>query len=160
MDYREDIQKARADYPANKKFLRNLKKRRPRDLDHVFQEEHEQVFEEVDCLQCANCCKTTSPIFRMADIERIAQKLKTSTDEFISDYLRLDEESDYVLKESPCAFLNEDNTCSIYPIRPKACREYPHTDRKRIHQIFNLTLENSIVCPAVSRILENVRSRY
>ncbi|MEZ5067203.1 MAG: YkgJ family cysteine cluster protein [Bacteroidia bacterium] len=38
-----------------------------------------------------------------------------------------------VLKKSPCPFLLDDNHCSIYSIRPQACREYPHTIRKNIY---------------------------
>ena len=71
----------------------------------------------------------------------------------ITTYLRMDEEGDYVLQKSPCAFLGTDNYCSIYDIRPLACREYPHTDRKNIHQILDLTLKNTEVCPAVADIV-------
>lgn len=46
-------------------------------------------------------------------------------------YLRVDEDNDKVFKSMPCPFLGEDNLCSIYDIRPKACREFPHTDRKK-----------------------------
>lgn len=126
-------------------------------LDELFHNEHEKVFKKIDCLSCANCCKTTSPIFRDVDIKRIAKGLKTSEKKFISEYLHLDEESDYVLNQSPCAFLDLDsNKCNIYEIRPLACREYPHTDRKNMHQILGLTQKNLDVCPAVVEIIENI----
>jgi Fe-S-cluster containining protein len=73
--------------------------------------------------------------------------------------LRLDEDSDYVLKQSPCTFLQDDNTCSIYEIRPLACREYPHTDRKNMHQILDLTEKNILICPAVSKIVNEITQR-
>mgnify|MGYP003719724549 CR=1 FL=1 len=69
-----------------------------------------------------------------------------------------DDENDYVLQSSPCTFLNDDNTCFIYDYRPQACREYPHTDRKKMHQILNLTLENTTVCPAVSEIVDRIKN--
>ncbi|MGL4411715.1 MAG: YkgJ family cysteine cluster protein [Bacteroidales bacterium] len=52
----------------------------------------------------------------------------------------------------------DDNYCSIYEDRPKACREYPHTDRKKFFQIASLTIKNSYTCPAVYEILERLRS--
>ena len=76
--------------------------------------------------------------------------------EFIETYLRFDEDSDYVLKQSPCSFLEKDNTCSIYDFRPLACREYPHTDRKNMHQILDLTLKNIEICPAVAKIVQEI----
>jgi len=58
---------------------------------------------------------------------------------------------------SPCAFLGGDNYCSIYEVRPKACREYPHTDRKNMAQVLNLTYRNTMVCPAVAEIVEHIK---
>ena len=111
-------------------------------------------------MNCANCCKTTSPIFRDIDIKRISKKLKVKEKEFINSNLRMDQDGDYVLKTSPCLFLDTDNTCSIYEDRPLACREYPHTNRKNMYQIFDLTLRNSEVCPAVVTILDQINLKY
>lgn len=83
--------------------------------------------------------------------------MKCSTKEFEINYLKRDEDDDLVLKSSPCTFLNEDNTCSIYEMRPQACREYPHTDRKKVIQVMNLTEKNMLICPAASKILFDVR---
>ncbi|MBM3186118.1 MAG: YkgJ family cysteine cluster protein [Bacteroidetes bacterium] len=110
----------------------------------------------MDCLTCANCCKTTSPIFRDADIRRISKHLRMKEAQFISNYLKMDDESDYVLQKSPCHFLGTDNKCDIYEVRPLACREYPHTDRKNMHQILDLTVQNTLICPAVSRIVQKI----
>jgi Fe-S-cluster containining protein len=76
--------------------------------------------------------------------------------QFISLYLKMDEENDFVLRQSPCHFLGSDNKCSIYDVRPLACREYPHTDRKNMHQILDLTIQNTLICPAVSRIVQQL----
>ncbi len=76
--------------------------------------------------------------------------------QFIDKYLQLDQENDYVLKSSPCAFLGTDNKCSIYDFRPLACKEYPHTDRKNMHQILDITLMNSLICPAVAKVVEEI----
>ncbi len=139
----------------NKKFLQNLTRRK--DVDQSFHPLHEEAFKRIDCLQCANCCKTTSPIFRDVDIDRIAKHLGMKSAQFTERYLHIDEENDWVLNTAPCAFLGADNYCSIYDVRPKACREFPHTDRKNMHQIMDLTYKNTMVCPAVASIVDKLR---
>lgn len=127
-------------------------------MDDLFHSVHNKVFEEVDCLQCANCCKTTSPIFYATDISRMAKSLRMRPGDFIDRYLRIDEDGDYVLKSSPCPFLDAENYCMVYGDRPRACREYPHTDRKKVMQLNELTLKNTMVCPAVFQILERLKA--
>lgn len=151
----KEIATARA--RENKSFLQSLKKKNPREVDALFHQTHHEVFEETDCLTCANCCKTTSPIFYQTDIERIAKFLRVKPGDFIEKYLRVDEDRDFVLRVAPCPFLGEDNMCSIYDARPKACREYPHTDRKKMTQIMDLTMKNTLVCPAVLEIVERLK---
>ncbi len=141
----------------NRKFISGLWKKK--DLDARFHAEHEEVFSRIDCLTCANCCKTTSPIFRDVDIERISKHLGMRVSNFTDKYLHMDEESDWVLNEAPCAFLGDDNYCSIYDVRPKACREYPHTDRKNMMQVLDLTNNNTMVCPAVAEMVENMKRK-
>ena len=143
----------------NKKFFQKLRKRPPKNLDYLMQELHENEFERTDCLTCANCCKTTGPLFTNADIERIAKHFRMKPSQFIASYLRVDEEGDHVLQSVPCPFLGSDNYCSIYDVRPKACREYPHTNRKKFHQIGNLTLKNVAICPAAYNIVEEMKKR-
>ena len=143
-------------YVQLKKKLLGLKKMNSRKLDELFHTAHEKEFKKTDCLSCANCCKTTSPIFRDVDINRISKRLGMKSQKFIEFYLRIDEDQDYVLQSSPCTFLNDDNTCSIYEDRPLACREYPHTDRKNMYQILDLTAKNILVCPAVEKIVEEI----
>ncbi len=153
---KDQIELAKQNLELTKKTFKKWKQSKPRDLDQKFHSAHELEFKKMDCLTCANCCKTTSPIFRDADIRRIAKHLKMKEAQFISTYLNMDDESDYVLKNSPCHFLGADNKCDIYEVRPLACREYPHTDRKNMHQILELTVQNSLICPAVSRIVQKI----
>lgn len=152
-EYRKDIDQARAKRPEIRQFLKRLNQKKPRGLDAAATDLHEEVFEEVDCLQCANCCKTTSPVFTDNDIDRIAKHLRMKPSAFVDAYLHLDEDEDYVLNQSPCEFLLGDNTCLIYEVRPRACREYPHTNRKRFHQIWRLTAKNTEICPAAARVV-------
>jgi len=157
MNQEEFNRQAQQASTRNKALLKKLKRKPPRNLDAIFHTAHNRVFAGVNCLSCANCCKTTSPIFYQKDIERAAKALKLKPGDFIKTYLHMDEEGDFVLNEAPCAFLNADNTCSIYESRPAACREYPHTNRKKMHQILDLTYRNTLVCPAVLEIVEKIR---
>ncbi|MBD8017262.1 MULTISPECIES: YkgJ family cysteine cluster protein [Kaistella] len=141
----------------HKKFLDALKRKPPKNLDYTVLETHEEVFENIDCLKCANCCKTTGPLFTEKDIERIAKHFRMSPAVFEQKYLRTDEDQDKVLRQLPCPFLGEDNFCSIYDVRPKACREFPHTDRKKIYQINNLTIKNTLICPAAFDFVEKLQ---
>ncbi len=144
----------------NKKYFVNLKKRTPKNLDVVMQELHNKEFEKTDCLDCGNCCRTTSPIFTEKDTERIAKHLKMKVVDFQNQYLDRDSDSFMVLKTSPCSFLDEsDNSCFIYDVRPKACAEYPHTNRRKFIQLTDLTIENTFVCPAVYSIVEALKKR-
>ena len=154
---RELPQKAKEKHNENKKFFVKLRKKPPKNLDYIMQELHEAEFERTDCLTCANCCKTTGPLFTNADVERISKSFRMKPQKFIETYLRVDEENDFVLQETPCTFLGSDNYCSIYDVRPKACREFPHTDRKKFQQISNLTLKNVAVCPAAYNIVEEMK---
>jgi uncharacterized protein len=157
MDLEKFKRSATGKAKENKKFLSGLAKVSDNILDDAFHETHEEVFSVIDCLQCANCCKTTSPIFYPTDIDRVAKALRMKPGDFIERYLRIDEDRDYVLKSSPCPFLGPDNYCSVYDSRPKACREYPHTDRKKMSQVLDLTFKNTQVCPAVLEIVERLK---
>ncbi len=70
---------------------------------------HEEAFNKIDCLQCANCCKNFSPRFKTPDIKRISKYLKMRESEFIDKYLLVDEDGDFVAKTKPCPFLGDDN---------------------------------------------------
>lgn len=144
----------------NKKYFAKLKKRTPKRLDLLMQELHEEEFERTDCLSCGNCCKTTSPIFTEKDIQRISKHLRMKERDFVTQYLERDSDDFMVLKSAPCTFLDEtDNTCFIYDVRPKACSEYPHTNRKKFIQITDLTIKNTEICPAAYSIVETLKKR-
>ncbi len=153
----EFYKKAQALKKQNTLFFRRLKSKTPKNLDEVFHSAHQKVFSATNCLQCANCCKTTSPIFYQKDIERAAKALKLKPGIFLQTYLEMDDEGDFVLKTAPCPLLDKNNYCSIYQNRPDACREYPHTNRKKMKQILDITFRNTLVCPAVLEITEIVK---
>ena len=148
---------------ANKKkkentaFFRQLASKQPGKVDAAFQLIHEEVFAETDCLECGNCCKSLGPRLTDADIRRVSVVLKVKPSELTERYLRLDEDNDYVFRQMPCPFLDAGNFCGIYENRPRACRDYPHTDRRRMQQILDITLKNIETCPAVFEIVERIK---
>jgi len=159
MDYQNYIDDAEENKAEITKLFQRLKKKKPKELDGLFYEAHEEAFQKIDCLNCANCCKTTSPIFRDIDIKRIAKKMKMGVSDFERKYLQMDEDDFWVLKTSPCAFLADDNTCGIYEYRPQACSEYPHTDQRKVVQVLDLTLKNIEICPAAARITNEILNK-
>lgn len=143
---------------AESSFLQYYKKNKKRlmKMDTIVQQLHEDVSAEIDCLSCANCCRTLGPAIYDKDIERMAKALRIKPVEVAARYLRTDEDGDHVFQSMPCPFLLPDNYCSIYEARPKACREYPHTDRKRFEQIYKLTVKNSATCPIAYEVLSRL----
>lgn len=142
----------------NTAFFKKLKRKAPKNIDTITQELHDEAFKEIDCLQCANCCKTTGPLFTQNDINRIAKNFKMKPASFIDTYLKVDEDKDYVLQTVPCPFLGADNYCGIYEVRPKACSDYPHTDRRKLAQIASITVANTFICPAAYQIVERMKT--
>lgn len=134
-----------------------LKRKKPHKLDDIIHRLHNSVANHFNCLTCANCCKSISPRITDKDIERIAHRMKMKEVSFITSYLHMDEDQCYVFNDTPCPFLMTDNYCLIYEFRPKACREYPHTDRRRFYQILDLTMLNRELCPIVYEIVERLK---
>jgi uncharacterized protein len=138
------------------KFKQFLKSSDPKKLLKQLPQAHEEAFETVDCLTCANCCKNYSPRFKPPDVKRIAKYLKMSESELKDTYLRRDEDGDFVVKQSPCPFLGSDNYCSIYEARPSDCHRFPYTDEDVLLKKQQITLKNSTFCPAVYLVLEKL----
>jgi len=141
-------------------LFKKFKRKKPKNLDDIVHQIHDEVWEHIDCLDCANCCRTLGPRLTNLDLERIGKALKLKSNEVIDRYVKIDEDGDYVFKSMPCPFLMNDNYCMIYESRPKACREYPHTDRKRMIQILDETAKNTFTCPAVYIVVEGLKKIY
>jgi uncharacterized protein len=117
---------------------------------------HEEAFEKIDCLKCANCCKNYSPRFKTPDIKRIAKHLRLKEGQFIETYLKIDSDGDYVLKSVPCPFLGDDNLCSIYDQRPSDCHRFPYTDEDVILKRPAITQKNLTFCPITYYVVERL----
>lgn len=149
---------AQAHDDENYEFLRSLKFRDyGYDPDNLAADMHERVFKIIDCTRCANCCKTVDIMLTPTDAERIAGHLAMAIDEFVEAYLTTDEGDQYWVQEKPCPFLSQDDCCTIYDVRPKNCREYPHTDKEEFATRTIQHANNALTCPAVFWIVENMK---
>jgi len=150
-EYRlEAIRDAKIKLKSRKKVVSNLRNKKGKELDSIFRDGHDQAFKKIDCLDCANCCKTVGPLFTSKDITRISKNFKLSQGDFTEKYLRIDEDNDYVLKTLPCPFLS---------IRPKACKDYPLTDLRDQKKLLKLHLENTKHCPAVNEVFNHITNK-
>ena len=78
------------------------------------------------CGQCGLCCRRCHPIYLDAeDIQRISQYLGIPLNEFYLEYVDVNEDTFCIKDVVPCQFLNCNNRCSIYPVRPSVCKFYP-----------------------------------
>lgn len=159
-DYQKILERSRSRKTQYQKLAVQLRgKKNQHAVDLLVNEAHEEAFEKIDCLSCANCCKTTGPLWTRKDIERVAASKQMKPAAFMEKYLRVDEDQDYVLKQLPCTFLGQDHYCSIYEQRPEACRDYPHTHRRQMKNIMKETVQNAVICPAVGLIFERIQEK-
>lgn len=137
----------------------SVRKLSSKQADQFVNNLHNEIFSGIDCLQCANCCKTTSPLFTQDDIGRISSHLGISRAEFVQQYLVIDEDGDFVFnRPAPCPFLGNNNICSVYLVRPEACAGYPHTGEPSQRKKLKITKQNAAICPGVFRVLERISS--
>lgn len=147
-------------FKEHKAIAEKIRKRKIADLDLLVQQWDEAAFLEVDCLQCANCCKTLGPRLNEADITRLSKFLKLSRNDFVAQYLRIDEDDDFVFQSMPCPFLMPDNYCMVYEKRPKACRDYPHTHQPKFRKNIKVSLENTKTCVVVYQIFRRLAEMF
>jgi Fe-S-cluster containining protein len=144
----------------NFSFLHSLKNESDREVDRAAHRLHQEAFSIIDCTQCANCCKTVSPVFAADDIARIARRLEMDAVAFTAQYLvKCNHEQGWEPKSLPCPFLGTDNRCTIYEVRPMVCAEYPYTDKPEISSRTHSIAAKALECPAVFYIVEQMRAR-
>jgi len=140
----------------NRSIAKRLARKKGKALDERATTVHDEVFSEIDCLACANCCISIPPIVTKTDASRIARKFRMKPSAFEQQYLLEDEDGDTVMNASPCPFLLANNECLIYDIRPRACRQFPHTGNLDFSKNMKLHSNNANICPAVFHILRKL----
>jgi uncharacterized protein len=152
---------AARDEGRNFRFLLSLKMvSDPDRIDDLARDLHEDAFAKIDCTRCANCCRTLQPGLTDEDIDRIAGHLGVARDAFVAAYLETNpEEGGHRTRAAPCPFLGEDGRCTIYAVRPRACRDFPHTDKEGFIWRTYGHAANTLSCPAVYFIVKRLRQR-
>ena len=143
-----------------KSFLTRLGNNPPRGLDALAIEVDKEVWQETDCLSCANCCKTMSPTFTKEDIARISAHINMTPVEFKKKYLYLDDIGDWMNVQQPCQFLDlKTNMCSIYEVRPADCAGFPHLRKRKMKDYVHVHHQNVTYCPATYKMVEKMMAR-
>ncbi|MBK8698815.1 MAG: YkgJ family cysteine cluster protein [Saprospiraceae bacterium] len=140
-------------------FLRSENLKQIQDLDTLSQNLNQEVSNSIDCLNCANCCKTTVTVFKEADITRAAKAMEMSKKAFIKKYL-IEDEGEYTTITTPCPFLLNDNKCKIYEVRPDACASFPHTGRYGFLKRIKAHENNYEICPITYHVVQRMMRRF
>jgi len=140
------------------RFLNRLKKDPPRNLQSIAIKAASNVWHELDCLSCANCCKTMTPTYTNADIKKIAAYLQISTDEMKRQWLKKERGTgNWLNKTTPCQFLDlETNMCNVYEVRPADCAGFPHLTKKKFVDYLHVHQQNLDECPATFKMIEKI----
>lgn len=157
-NFKRQVKKYRSIY---RRFLTKMEKQPPRGLDKIAAETDKEVWKEVDCLACANCCKTMTPTYTPADIKRIAAHLKMTAEEFKNKWLYKERSTgDWMNKKTPCQFLDlKTNMCSIYAVRPADCAGFPHHTKKHFKEWVHVYKQNVEYCPATFKLVERMKEK-
>ena len=156
--YSDILERGKRNIREYSAFLKKIKKKRGKisghNADELFNMAGNYAFELVDCRECSLCCMKLGPRITEKDIIRINGKGRKNINNFISTYLKEDEDNDLVFKTMPCPFLDGSGLCSIYQDRPRACRDYPHLETGRASRQIEIHIKNLKICPAVVLAVE------
>lgn len=138
-------------------FLNRMEKNPPKNIDKLTPVIDAEVWKEVDCLSCANCCKKMTPTFTEKDLKRIAAHLNETVDVFKKKWLKK-QDGDYVNVLQPCQFLNlQTNMCNIYEVRPADCAGFPHLPKRKFSEYAHVHKQNIEFCPATLKMVEKLK---
>lgn len=163
VNFRSFRQRVRHNQANFRRYLSKIEKNPPKGLDLLADRLNIHVWQQVDCLSCANCCKKMSPTYTRKDILRISKHLGMTAKAFTEKWLYYDKkDGDWMNKLQPCQFLDmKTNMCSIYDVRPADCAGFPHLNKKKMKEYIHVHQQNIEYCPAtymmVERMMEEVQ---
>jgi Fe-S-cluster containining protein len=140
----------------NLRFRRFMKSRD--HSDRILRRIAEGIQEQIDCRQCANCCRVATARVTERDVDRLARHFRVKPERIMADYVVGSDEEGFILKRRPegdCVFL-DGNDCSVYDARPDVCQRYPHLVRGNgsIASRMWEMVDRAGVCPIVYNTLE------
>lgn len=160
VNLRSFSKKVLASKKAMRSFLTRLENKPPPGLHAMADYAGKEVWHEIDCLSCGNCCKKMTPTFTPADIKRISTHLEMTPLAFKEKWLKFDKkDGDWQNKKQPCQFFNlSDHKCSIYEVRPADCSGFPHLTKKRVTTYLHVHKQNIQYCPATFKWIEKMQA--
>lgn len=144
-----------------RRFLTSLEKNPPKKLDQITAFVEKDVWKEVDCLSCANCCKSMTPTYTKGDMRRISTHFGMTVGEFKEKWLYKERGTgDWMNRSTPCQFLDmKTNMCGIYDLRPIDCAGFPHLPKKKMVEYMHVHKQNLEFCPATYRMVEKIMEK-
>lgn len=144
-----------------RRFLTKVENNPPADLDSRADVLDKEVWQEIDCLACSNCCRTMTPTYTFKDLQRISKHLNMTMSQFKEKWLYKNRQGEWMNKSTPCQFLDrKTNMCSIYAVRPADCAGFPHLTKKKVVQYIHVHKQNVQHCPAtflwVEKMIESI----
>jgi len=142
--------------PENERFRRHMKAHD--HSDRILRRIAEEVEEQIDCTQCANCCRVATAKVSERDVERLARYLRITPAAFRAGYTTKSEEEGVILRrteETGCVFL-EGKECTVYDARPDSCQRFPHVVRGNGSIAGRMWefIDRACYCPIVYNALE------
>ncbi len=143
-----------------RRFLNRTEKNPPANIDKLTKEIEPEVWAEINCTTCANCCKKMTPTFTTKDLKRVAAHFNETVEEFKEKWLRKERNGDWVNVTQPCQFLNmQTNMCNIYEVRPADCAGFPHLSKRKWEEYAHVHKQNIDYCPATLKMVEKMIGR-
>ncbi len=140
-----------------RRFLTKLENDPPENLDLIAEEADKEVWQEVNCLACSNCCRNMTPTFTFQDLKRIATHFRMPISDFKKKWLYKNKKGEWMNRNQPCQFLDlKTNMCSIYAIRPTDCAGFPHLTKKKMVEYIHVHKQNIPFCPATFKMVEKL----
>ena len=130
------------------------------ELDAVVKTTTDEIWKQIDCTTCAHCCKSLKIVVDNKDIARLAQHFNTSAREFSKQYVAVAEDKTKYFSSLPCPFLGQDNRCTVYEIRPEACRDYPYLYEQHFRSRSMSMIENTATCPIVFNVWDSLKQQF
>ena len=136
-------------------FLKMLNLRRQRQIDRVAEELGHEAEAQIDCRECAACCRDNAVPVNEEEIVRLAQYLNVSPSDVREKWITHDEAEGDHIDARPCPFLTG-NLCSVYDGRPDGCRGYPYIGGEIATRMTSI-IERAGTCPIVYDMLERLK---
>jgi Fe-S-cluster containining protein len=136
----------------NWEFRSWLKQYAPDDIDGLVMTLSQKYFALIDCMQCANCCRSLHVEFKKSELFAIAKTLGQSIEAFQKQFMSEGKVN------PPCPMLNG-KLCSIYENRPDVCRSYPHLEQPEFTSRLIGVIENVAICPIAFNMFEELKAK-